>query len=388
MAADGSFVAVAWSAAEAGGATDIFAAVSTDGAQRFSAPVRVNNIAGDARTNGEQPPRIVVARKPSGEHTITVVWTAKGTSGTKLVFARSDDGGRSFTPASLVPDSDGPGNRGWHNAAVDKNGRVHVVWLDHRELARNESMATSHHDHAAAGKPDGVAMAQKSKLFVASLDGATPPHAVVGGVCYCCKTAIAAGSDGAIYAAWRHVYPGNMRDIAFALSRDNGRTFGEAVRVSQDRWMLEGCPDDGPAMVVDGLARIHVVWPTLVTGGNGEPAVAIFYATSRDGRSFTPRLQLPTEGTPHHPTIALTADGRAAVAWDESGRGARRVVVARGDVANGEPRFTRVLVTDTAAAYPVVSAAGGATIAAYTLNSGAGSVIAVTRLLRQRESEQ
>ena len=84
-------------------------------------------------------------------------------------------------------------------------------------------MAASHHDHKRAGKPDGVAMAQKSKLFVASLDGTLAPRALTGGVCYCCKTAAAATGD-AIYAAWRHVYPGNLRDMAFTMSRDGGRS--------------------------------------------------------------------------------------------------------------------------------------------------------------------
>ena len=123
-----------------------------------------------------------------------------------------------------------------------------------RDLAKQDGeVAASHHDHAAmaSGKPDGVAMAQKSKLFIASLDGASAPTAVTGGVCYCCKTAIAAGANGSLYAAWRHVYPGNIRDIAFTVSRDGGRTFAPPVRVSEDKWSIEGCPDDGPAMAID-----------------------------------------------------------------------------------------------------------------------------------------
>src|SRR2546428_6175711 len=31
------------------------------------------------------------------------------------------------------------------------------------------------------------------------------------------------GRDGTIQLAWRDVYPGNIRDIAFAVSRDDGR---------------------------------------------------------------------------------------------------------------------------------------------------------------------
>src|SRR5262249_31472578 len=139
------------------------------------------------------------------------------------------------------------GQSGMGGVTIDRNGRANVVWLGHRELARQESMVTTHREHAG-GKPDGVAMAQKSKLYVASLDGSIAPQAATGGVCYCCKTAITTAGDGSIQLAWRHVYPGNIRDIAFAVSRDGGRTFTAPIRVSEDKWVLEGCPDDGPAM--------------------------------------------------------------------------------------------------------------------------------------------
>src|ERR1700710_3157521 len=95
----------------------------------------------------------------------------------------------------------------------------------------------------------------------------------LAGVCYCCKTSLVTGDDGSLYAAWRHVYPGNIRDIAFTVSRDSGRTFADPVRVSDDRWVLDGCPENGPAMAIDGRNRVHIVWPTLVSGSTagGEP---------------------------------------------------------------------------------------------------------------------
>jgi len=236
IAADGEFVAVVWGGALPDGTTDVFVAASRDGGRVFGSTVRVNKIAGDARLTGEQPPQVALIHRArprddgrSGAQAadapaIVVVWTTKGTHGTTLQQARSDDGGRSFTAATLVAGSDGPGNRGWEAVAVEPSGRVDVVWLDHRQLAGDSEVAASHHDHAAmAGpkssdqKPDGVAMAQKSKLFFASLDGGVAPQAVTGGVCYCCKTALAAGANGTIYAAWRHVYPGNLRDMAFTM---------------------------------------------------------------------------------------------------------------------------------------------------------------------------
>ena len=126
-----------------------------------------------------------------------------------------------------MPGGDAGGNRGWENAVADRDGRVFAVWLDHRELAQQDgagrSIAPRSRGRRRSGaKPDGVAMAQRSKLYFASLDGAVAPRALTGGVCYCCKTALATGADGSMFAAWRHVYPGNIRDIAFTMSRDGG----------------------------------------------------------------------------------------------------------------------------------------------------------------------
>jgi hypothetical protein len=159
------------------------------------------------------------------------------------------------------------------------------------------------HTGHAGPAADGSARAQLSKLYFGRLDGSVAPRALTGGVCYCGKTAVAAGSDGSLFAAWRHVYPGNVRDIAFTASRDGGRTFAAPVRVSDDQWVLDGCPENGPAMAVDGLNRVHMVWPTLVSGSTAgsEPTLALFYAVSTDGRQFTPRERIPTEGLPRHP---------------------------------------------------------------------------------------
>jgi hypothetical protein len=399
IAADGMFVAVTWGGTQPSGATDVFAAVSRDGGRAFAPPVRVNNLEGDARLNGEQPPHVALVPRAGHEPAIVIVWTTKGANGTKLLQSRSDDGGRSFAPGALVPGSDAAGNRGWEAIAVEPGGRVDAVWLDHREMAKDASMAASHHDHASADKPDGVAMAQQSKLFFASLDGTAAPHAVTGGVCYCCKTALVGGAGGAagssIYAAWRHVYPGNLRDMAFTVSRDGGRTFAPPVRVSEDRWMLEGCPDDGPSMVVDARKRIHIVWPTLINQTDSspraprsprldvaEPVIALFYAMSVDGKSFTARERIPTEGMPHHPRVAVGPDGALTVAWDEAADGSRRIAVAHGMAdAAGHPRFRRdVLTTSGAAIYPALAVTADASVVAWTSGASATASIQVARL--------
>jgi hypothetical protein len=58
IAANGAFVSIVWAARTKDGVTDIFASTSRDGGRSFRAPVRVNQVVGDASVSGEQPPRI------------------------------------------------------------------------------------------------------------------------------------------------------------------------------------------------------------------------------------------------------------------------------------------------------------------------------------------
>jgi hypothetical protein len=76
------------------------------------------------------------------------------------------------------------------------------------------------------------------------------------------------------------------------MSRDGGRTFSPPARVSEDHWMLDGCPDDGPTMALDRDGVVHVVWPTLVQGA--QPAIGLFHASMRDSVTFTPRQRIET----------------------------------------------------------------------------------------------
>jgi hypothetical protein len=364
------------------GSTDVYAAISRDAGRTFDPPLQINDRSGDASLNGEQPPRVAIMKPPGRQAMITVVWTTKGSRGTELLQSRSTDGGRSFAHATLVPGTDAPGNRGWEAIAVESSGRVDAVWLDHRAMAQE---STTHDQHTAPSgeQHDGVAMAQKSELYLASLDGSLAPHPVTAGVCYCCKTAVVSGPDGSMYTAWRHVYPGNLRDIAFTLSRDHGQTFADPIRVSQDHWRLDGCPDDGPAMAVDPSNHVHVVWPTLVSGAAGaEPTIGLFYATSGDARHFTPRARIPAGTMAHHPQIAISGNGLPVVAWDEATKAGRRVAFARATLgADGETRFTpEPIGVAPEGIYPVLAAASDRVIAAWTSRAAEQSIIHVERL--------
>jgi hypothetical protein len=358
IAAAGAFVAVTWVVGGENGSADVYLAASTDAGQTFASPVRVSGSTG-ADVSGEQPPRVVLSPRTGRVPAIRVVWTAKAVSGTRLLSARSDDGGRRFSPPSPLAGSDAPGNRGWESIAVTPDGDAFAVWLDHRELANGAgTMNHAAHQHGA-GAEDGAARAQRSKLMFGAVDGGGAAREVAAGVCYCCKTSLAAAAGGRFYAAWRHVYPGNLRDIAFTMSTDGGRTFAAPVRVSEDHWMLDGCPENGPALSVDARQRIHVVWPTLVSSRNAssqEPELALFYAMSSDGHRFTARERIPSEPGARHPQLAIDESGAFVVVWDEPAGGRRRIAVARGTVENGVASFARQTIDDPdSATYPVVA---------------------------------
>lgn len=384
IAASGQFAAIAWGASVKD-ATDIHVAVSRDGGRSFSTPTRV---AGNARLAGEQPPRITLVSRAGRTPSIVVVWTANAPAGTRLLSSRSDDDGRTFTSPTPLPGSEAGGNRGWESIAASRSGDVAAVWLDHRESAsgRRGSAPMNHveHQHLAAGQQDGVARAQLSKLWFARLGVTESAKALTGGVCYCCKTAIATDSTGGVYAAWRHVYDGNVRDIAFTKSSDNGRSFTPPLRVSDDNWVLDGCPENGPTMVVDDAKRIHIVWPTLVPGPTAasEPTLALFYAMSVDGKRFTARQRIPTEGVPRHPQMIVTPSGDLIVGWDEQAKGTRRIAVARGTSdSKGLAKFVRQPIGDgTRAEYPVLAAIGNNTLVAWTSGSVGQTVLRLERL--------
>jgi hypothetical protein len=378
VAAHGSFVAAVWGASREGRA-DVYAAVSRDGGASFAAPVRVNVVDGEARLGGELPPRVALTPPPAGGTPgIVVLWNSRGTA-TEIKLSRSEDGGRSFSAPVTLQAAAAGGDRGWPSLAVDSRGVVHAAWLDHRGLAaaRAARGATSSH---GSGAHDGAAMAQRSGFYFAT--AGQPERELSKGACYCCKTALAAGPDGVIVGAWRHVYPGNIRDIALTVSRDGGRTFSTPARVSADGWAINGCPDDGPAVAVDRSGTIHVAWPTVIAGT--APEGAIFYSTSRDGVAFRPRVRIPTATTrPMHPQLVVLGDGRVAVAWDErrDGVSVASVRVLGPSTAGGDPVIgppTRVS-PDGGAVYPVLAATDRGIVAVWS--TGGASPSAWARII-------
>ena len=242
VAASGSFAAIVWGAS-GDGKTDVFAATSQNGGQTFGPAVQVNRVPGEARLGGELPPRVALAPVPGRSlPEVVVVWTARST-GTDIKLATSPDGGKTFSAPVVLQSRKAAGDRGWPAVAVDARAGVHAIWLDHRGLATRDRADVTPRRHNRGREHDGVAVAQKSSVYYASVSSEpAPERALAPGVCYCCKTALAAGTNGSLYAAWRHVFPGNLRDMAFTMSTDGGRSFGPRSASAGTDGRLMGAP--------------------------------------------------------------------------------------------------------------------------------------------------
>ncbi len=62
-----------------------------------------------------------------------------------------------------------------------------------------------------------------------------------------------------VYVMFRNWLKGN-RDLYIIQSGDGGNTFGQAQKLGNGNWKLDGCPMDGGGLAVDKNGLIQTVW--------------------------------------------------------------------------------------------------------------------------------
>ena len=273
--------------------------------------VRVNPKSGTATAWRGDQPSVAVGKNGS----VYVVWTerveAEGKKGTDLYLSVSSDLGQTFAAPVKINDDKGPAAHGMHSLGVATDGRVYVSWLDERNVATPKPST----------KGEGHHMESNRELFIAdSSDGGrtfSRNRKIAADACPCCKTALAIASDGTIYVGWRHVLPGDYRHIAVTTSSDAGATFSKPVIVSDDKWVLHGCPVSGPSLSVADNGTLKVLW--YAAGEANAPG--LYVAESKDkGQSFSARQQLAQEGVRGTPVLAVANGGNAELAiWEMAG---------------------------------------------------------------------
>jgi len=290
-------VYVAW-VGKNGEERNVYLAKMKKGAEQFSEPKQVNDIAGDGAAHSEAPAQVAVG--PEGN--VYVLWhqdtyrEGRRFPTSNLRFARSTDGGTSFSPAIFVNDDHAgpPVGHGFHSIAVSPDGAIYVTWLDSRDKVIAPAV-----------------------MVARSLDGGksfAPGVVVAKNICPCCRTATTVDAQGTVYVAFRHVYPENLRDMAIVRSEDRGQTFSEPARIHEDGWVIDGCPHNGPAIDTDAEGNVHLAWYTGKEEGFG-----VYYAVSSDrGDHFTAPIHLNNgmEASPLRATLLAKNKDTAMLACE------------------------------------------------------------------------
>ncbi len=225
----------------------------------------------------------------------------------ELRLSRSTDGGRTFEPSILINDDGLVIQHTFDAINVSPEGMLHFAWIDGRE----------------GKKEPGTFVARsidKGRTITKNLK-------IDENTCVCCRTALAASSDGVVYVAWRKIFEGNVRETVVAHSTDGGETFSSGVIVGHDHWVYPACPHRPASLGVDHRGRLYVVWYT--EGADETPAIYLAYSDDQ-GKTFSSKKQLNrSKGTfPDHPQMAVDPDGRIVVIWEEQSPVRREVVTS------------------------------------------------------------
>lgn len=307
-------------------------AVSKDG-KSFGKPVIIPGSEG-IQPHGENLPKIIF--KESGE--VIALWGTKSNSQKNkyagmVSYNQSFDGGNTWNSnvQKLVPDTAANDQR-YYDVAILQNGEVGIIWLDNRKTNGKEGSA----------------------LFFAATkgrDGFRDGKRIAESCCQCCRTDLFVDSKGGVHALYRGVINDSIRDMVHTVSMDGGKTFSTPKRISDDNWVINGCPHTGPSMT-ETEEGLQFAW---FTGGKNKGS---YFASSKDnGVSFSAREAVSELGS--HPQITGLSRGRVAIVWDEpvevEHKPVKKIGIETRSV-NGKHK-NKVFITNgsSSASYPVIA---------------------------------
>jgi hypothetical protein len=278
----------------------VVVAHSDDAGRTLSAPVTVNALPEPIYTSAENRPKL--ATSPVGR-AIYASWSMPlDAPYTGMVrFSRSLDGGATWSvPVTVHRDRQAITHR-FDMMTVDPAGRIFIAWIDKRGLTAAK---------AAGQAYDGAAI-----YYAVSRDGGAsfePERKVIDHTCECCRIAMAVDPAGHVEAAWRNVFPGQIRDHALAVLPPSADTPVTPLRATFSNWHVEACPDHGPALAITPDGTRHLAWFGVVDG-----RADVFYSRiGADGRplgaawAFGENPAAPNEQASHAALVA-----RGDVVW-------------------------------------------------------------------------
>lgn len=220
----------------------------------FSAPVAVP-LEENTSFNEENKPMLVFQSLDSiwAIYSISAS-TPKNKFSSFVHYRISANGGKSWSqPKSLLNDTVAGLSRSFANAIRLPNGKIAFAWMggmfDMKEVPGRVLYYTT-----------STGMGEFSR-----------PILIDSFACPCCRNSLAVSRNGKVAIAYRSVRKGDIRDIAFSYQPIGQDTFTQPIVFSNDRWVINSCPEDGPSLVVTNQSNL-VSW---FTGGEDK---GLYYA--------------------------------------------------------------------------------------------------------------
>lgn len=267
-----------------------------------------------------------------------------------LLLSYSKDNGKTWAP-SFMPHHDGTKSQHGFASMVDMpGGGLGVVWLDGRNSEFLEK------------DPESGTMMLRFAAFDANWKQ-TADAEVDRRVCECCSTTAVVTPDG-VLTGFRDRDDKEVRDMG--VSRlENGRWTPTTI-ISQDNWMIDFCPVNGPMMSARGR-DVAAAWFT-VKNDQGQ-ALAAF--SSDAGRTWSAPIRLDDGGSLGRVDVEMLDDGSAVATWVEYAEGrsdfrARRIDRAG---ARSAPVTVAGVSGGRASGFPRVARRGNELVFAWTASA-------------------
>lgn len=254
-------------------------------------------------------------------------------TGLPIMFSRSDDGGKTWTPPVQVSDQ-GRARVGAPALAVDGEGNPSVLYMDYGGDRFDWENLPGRYEGTfslvLARSTDRGARFQPGKV----VDDAVVPTGRFS--VYLPPTpAFAIAKNGDMVAAWADARAGDP-DILLRRSTDDGATWSGPTRVNRGT-PGDGVPQDLPAVGIAPGGRIDVAYYDRTVDARGPMADVLLSSSSNGGSSFAITVRLSTqpsnrrigpEGSPHAPEAdfgsrisVVSLRGGAITTWTDTRNG-------------------------------------------------------------------
>ncbi len=310
-----------------------FIAFFDKGNNHFSAPIRVP-IEQNTSIHEEGMPKIAI----KGNGTIVAIYETSSPTKTNqwagfIRYMLSSDKGKTWSqPKYLSKDTSAGTDHSFASITRLSDGEVGASWLD-------ESF-----DPKIPGRPVVFAKTNGANEFGKEI-------LIDSLACECCRTAISSSDNGKVGIVFRNILNGSIRDMSIAVSDNNGNSFSKAVSFSNDGWVVNGCPHNGPSVSTDNK-KMFAAW---FTGGNPS---GVYYAELDENKKIAFKKKIC--GNARYIQLCVMPGGERMMAFNKTVLEGDSVYgkIVVGKVVDGQFFQKDISSAHTHASYPVIQVLG------------------------------